>query len=185
MRGVNLDGVETRFARTARGGDEGRDDAADAGFVEFLRHGITFAEGKRRRRHGRPAAFAGRQRALWLPAEADAGLAAGMSQLHGDRASLLAREARDRLERFGVPVVPEAEVARADAAFGKHRRRLDDDQARTTNGACAVMDEMPVRGCAVVGRVLAHGRYADAVGERDITQLEFGEQVGHGHGLGQ
>jgi hypothetical protein len=42
------------------------------------------------------------------------------------------------------------------------------------------MGEMPVVGVAVDGRILAHRRNADPVGEVDVTHAKFAEQVRHG-----
>ena len=103
-----------------------------------------------------------------------------MSQLDGGHATLLLREARDARQRLDLPVIPDAEIARADPSLRRHRRCLDDHQRSAADSAAAVMHEMPVRRHAVACRVLAHGRDADAVGQDDVTQLEGFEQMGHG-----
>jgi len=71
-----------------------------------------------------------------------------------------------------VSVAPKAEIAGRDAAFGNNGRGFEDDQARAALSAAAEMDEMPIGGNAVLRGVLAHGRYADAIGKTDRTELE-------------
>ena len=53
-------------------------------------------------------------------------------------------ELRDARERFDVLPAPKTEAARRDAAFGRDRRGLHDDESRAADRARAEMDEMPV-----------------------------------------
>jgi hypothetical protein len=85
-------------------------------------------------------------------------------------------KARDPFESRNVLVLPEAQVANRDAALRNHGRRLQNHQPRASLGAAAQMDEMPVGGQAVLARVLAHRRDADAVGKADRTKLKGGEK---------
>ena len=68
-------------------------------------------------------------------------------------------------------VLPDAEIAGGDAAFGGDGGGFQDDQAGATLGAGAEVDEMPIRGEAVLRGVLAHGGDADAVGAVSYTHL--------------
>src|SRR5450759_826372 len=106
--------LETGFARATSASRKLGDHMADAGLVEFTRHSIAFAEGHRRRSNNRPAAFALAQRALRLPTQCDAGLAASMSQLQGGYATLLTRQARDACQRLDLLIVPDAQIARGN-----------------------------------------------------------------------
>ena len=102
-----------------------------------------------------------------------------MGELHGGDGAVLAGEARDARQRFDLPVVPQAKVAGADPPFRRYRRGLDDHQSGAAGRARAVVDEMPVGRDAVVRRVLAHRRQADAVGQYDVAKLEGVEEMGH------
>ena len=50
-------------------------------------------------------------------------------------------EAHDSTQHFDVPVRPNAEVLRTDAAFGKNRRCFSKYQPGATDGATAQMDK--------------------------------------------
>ena len=87
-------------------------------------------------------------------------------------------ELNDTVEGGDVGVVPDSQIAGGDAALGEDGRGLLDDQAGAALGAGAEMDEMPIGGEAVVRGVLAHGRYADAVGQTDRTKLKRRKREG-------
>jgi hypothetical protein len=78
-----------------------------------------------------------------------------------------------------VRIAPDAEIVWADAPLGRHGRGLGDDKGRTTHGARTKMDHVPCRGQAILARVLAHGRYEDAVAECQAAERERVEQAGH------
>jgi hypothetical protein len=177
---VDLDGGVAGGVRALRGGDELLDDRVNAVGVQLLRRGVLSRKRKRRRADDQPAPVVWRQRRLRFPATPHAGLSPGMRELDRHRAALLISKAHDTRQRLDLPVVPQAEIARADAPFGGDGGGFTDDQAGAADGARAVMHEMPVVGEAVGRRVLAHGGYADAVAQRDVAQDERFEEVGHG-----
>ena len=74
-------------------------------------------------------------------------------------------------------VFPDAEVAGGDASLGADRRGLRDDEAGAANGAASEVYEMPFVGKTVDGRVFAHGRDGDSVGQSEAAELEGGEEV--------
>jgi len=80
-------------------------------------------------------------------------------------------ELNDAVEGGDMGILPDSQIAGRNAAFRKDGRGLYDDQASTTLGTDAEMDEMPIRGEAVLRRILAHGRDTDAVGDTDRTKL--------------
>ena len=92
-------------------------------------------------------------------------LAAGVRQLHARDAALRVNEADDAREHGDVLVFPDAEILRADAAFGRDRRGFGHHQPGAADGAAAEMHEVPVIGEPVVARVLAHRRDEDAIGK--------------------
>ena len=81
-----------------------------------------------------------------LPRQVGARLAAGVGQLDPRHRALALDEAGDARQRFDVLVLPDAEVAGADAPFGRHRAGLGHHQARAPHGAGAQVHEMPVVG---------------------------------------
>ena len=85
-------------------------------------------------------------------------------------------------------VAPDAKVLRRDPSFGRHRRRLGEDEARAADRARREMGEMPVVGETVLAGILAHRRNANPVGVGDVAQFEFAEQMRHQRplqGIGQ
>ena len=85
-----------------------------------------------------------------------------------------------RCEHRDVLVLPDAQVGGGDAALGDDGGGLDEHEAGAALSAAAEVDQVPVVGEAVVRRVLAHGRDADAVGEGDGAELEGREErLGH------
>ena len=88
----------------------------------------------------------------------------------------------DRLKRRLVVVAVEAEATLCDAAFTFDVGGLETEQARARHGEHAVVNLVPGLGAAVYGRVLAHGRDDDAVGQGNAAELDGSEELG-GHGI--
>ena len=74
-------------------------------------------------------------------------------------------------------VVVEAEAAVRDAPVARDCGGLDREHAGTRLQQLAPVDEMPIVGAAVVGRVLAHRRHDDAIGQREPAQRERVEEM--------
>ena len=95
------------------------------------------------------------------------------------------RPAADRLQHAGhrlfIGVIIETDVAIGDAAFGLDRRRLDDEQRGTGERQLAEVDHMPIGHRALFGRILAHGRNDDAIGEFKHADAEGGEELRVAH----
>ena len=109
------------------------------------------------------------------------GLAPGMARA-GSRSACRTSGARSRAR---APSLPRWHRTRgryrhSDAAFGRDRGRLDRQQRGAGQRQMAEMDHMPVGHAAVFGRILAHRRDDDAVGEAQAADVEWGEQSGHG-----
>ena len=73
-----------------------------------------------------------------------------MRELDPGNGTLLTNKTGDTLETGHMGIVPDAEVPGADAAARLHRRGLGHDESRASHGARAQVDEVPVRGVAVV-----------------------------------
>ncbi|MCY1557382.1 hypothetical protein D9M68_942300 [compost metagenome] len=71
----------------------------------------------------------------------------------------------DASERGDLRVIPQAQIAVADAAFGDDGCRLKDHQTKAANAKAPEMDEVPVIGETVLRGILAHGRDHGAIGE--------------------
>lgn len=107
-----------------------------------------------------------------------AGLAPGVRQLDAGVLALRVDEVDDALHGRDLRVVPEADVARGDAAVGEDRGRFEDGEGGAAEGEGAEVDEVEVGHEAVQGRVHAHGRDGEAVGEGEAAELEGGEEGG-------
>ena len=99
-----------------------------------------------------------------------------MGQLDAGARALRVNELRDAGEGGDVVVLPDAEIARRDAAFRSDGGGFQRDQAGAALRACAEMDKMPIGGEAVLRGVLAHGRDADAIGDREGAELKRREE---------
>jgi hypothetical protein len=89
-------------------------------------------------------------------------------------------EARDPRKRLEVLLAPNAEILRRNPPLRRNCRGFREHKPGAANRARGQMSEMPVVGVAVDRGILAHRRNADAIGERDVAQPKFAEQVRHG-----
>ena len=96
-------------------------------------------------------------------------------RLHGTH--LLIAGATGAGKGLDVLVLPDAHVGGGDAAARLDGGGFHHDERGAADGAAAEVDQMPVVGEAVVGGILAHGRYGNAVAEGHVAQCEGREQV--------
>ena len=130
MGGVNLDDVEAGADRRGRGGAEGLSDGGDTGAVELV--GLRVIGGERDGAGGEdvgPAAASGAIDAFAAPRAPGAGFASGVGELDSGTRALGVEEGGDTGERRDVLVLPEAEILRADAAFGSDGGGFGEDEA--------------------------------------------------------
>ena len=84
---------------------------------------------------------------------------------------------------FGA-VVPQTQAVGRDAALGQHRSGFDGEHRSATVEQVGPVHQMPVGGATVLGRILAHGRHHQAVGQRQVAarrgQGQGGKQQTHG-----
>jgi hypothetical protein len=99
-------------------------------------------------------------------------------ELHANGAALRVHEVDHGLQRRDLAVVPQPEVGRADAPARIDRSALGEDEARATERELAQVHHVPWRGVAALGGMLAHRRNDDAVGKRELAQLQGLEQQG-------
>src|SRR5262249_14453497 len=94
-----------------------------------------------------------------------------------DHGPLAGDEASDPRQRLDVRVVPDPQIARADPAVARHRRRLDHDQRTPADGATAEVDQVPIVGHPLAGAILAHRRHHDPVAECHAPDRQRTEEV--------
>ena len=178
VRAVKLDEVEAE-SRGANGClRKSVADTAKPRVVERDRRVITRVERHGGRRHRLPAMLMiGRQLVTTRPRHLGRCLAPRMVELdahHDVRPAAHAFEsaAHGLLGR----VVVQADVTPRDTTFGNDRRRLDGHQGRARHRELAQVDLVPVVHQPVLGRILAHGRDHDPVGQFEIAYLDRFEQ---------
>ncbi len=76
-------------------------------------------------------------------------------------------------------IVPESDIGVGDPPLWQDGSRLDGQQRRTRERKMAEVDEVPVGHATVDGRVLAHRRDDDAVGQIEVTDAKWCEQRTH------
>src|SRR5205823_9142894 len=85
-------------------------------------------------------------------------------------------EPRDAGQLGHVLIFPDAQILWRNPSFRRHRAGLGEHQPRAAHRPRSQVHEMPVVGKTVVARILAHRRDDDAVAERDVADLQFGEE---------
>ena len=119
-----------------------------------------------------PAAFRGRNKFVGDKRRSHRGLAACVRKLNSGANALPVDEFDDAGKTRNVFVLVNAKIVRRNPAFRDDRRRFEHDQTGSALSAATEVHHVPVVGEAVVRRVLAHGRDADAIVECDRTKLK-------------
>ena len=110
------------------------------------------------------------------PGQPGRALLPGMGKLQAELgAGVGVDEVDDAPPRGDVLGLVHAGTARRDAGLSGDIGHLGIDEAGAADGEAAEMNQMPVVGRAVLGRVLAHRRDDDAVLQRYAAQAERGE----------
>jgi hypothetical protein len=92
-----------------------------------------------------------------------------VGELNAGSRTILMHKFNNPLERRDLRIFPQAHVAGADTAFRGNSGCFDNDQACSAHCTAAQVDQVPVRGKAILAGVLAHGRNRDAIGEGDTA----------------
>ena len=181
VRVVDLERIDAEPHRTLGRRDESLADAGEPGRVELGRGGSCSLLRHRRRCHRQPATLCLCDQLAALPGHVARRLAAGVRELHRHRNARVFPDGRqDRTQCRLGPVVVEAQVGGRDPPLGLDRGGLDAQHAGAGESEAAEMDQVPVIGRTVIGRVLAHRRDHDAVGQGQAAQRDGGEQGAHG-----
>ena len=92
-----------------------------------------------------------------------------MGQLDARAHALPVNEANDPAQFGNMLILPDAQIAGRDAPLRSDRSRLQQDHPRASLRARSQMNQVPVVGKSIPGRILAHRRDPDAVGELNGT----------------
>ena len=178
VRRMQLEHVEADAPGAQRGADEILHQNFNFVDFKFTRNMPALRHGDRRRRDRLPRRLRRGERLAPFPRHLRGALAPGMSDLdaYGSISKPFTDLDHPRHCRF-VVVVVEAAAAVGDASFARDMGRLHHQQPGAGIGEMAEVDEMPVVHAAVVGRVLAHRRDDDAVGQRDAAELDGSEEL--------
>src|SRR5450631_154541 len=95
-----------------------------------------------------------------------------MCQLDAGMGTLCVQEVHNASQGGDVLILPDTQVLGRDAAFGRHGCGFRENQASSTDGTAAKVNEMPVGGESILAGILTHGRNGDAVWEGDTAQRE-------------
>src|ERR1700734_1586002 len=143
MGRVNLHEIEACGGCTMGSRDEVGDDFVHTCAIESGGDWVGSVEADGGGSDRLPAAFGRGNGAGYFPWNGHAGLAAGVGELGASIRTVLVKEGSDALEFGNVLVFPDAEVSRRDAALRAHGVGLCDNEAGTTYGAAAEVDQVP------------------------------------------
>jgi hypothetical protein len=95
-----------------------------------------------------------------------------MCKLHGWHCSVLFDEAKNSGEHRNVIIRPNPQILRTDPRFRQHGRGFGKNNPRSTHSPAAQMNEVPLVRVSVHARVLAHGRYSNAISQMNFSNLK-------------
>src|SRR5215471_11232668 len=124
-----------------------------------MRRGISVTEGDGAWRNRLPPAFRFGNRTAALPGTPNTGLSPGVGELDPRRGALAANEGGDASEGRNVIVFPDARILGRDTPTRLYSRGFHEHKSGASRGAAAEMDQVPIIDEAILGRILAHGRY--------------------------
>ncbi len=137
-------------------------------FRQLTRHEPALFHRNRTGRHDLPRPIpprmiVRRERRIAEPGPLHARLAPRMGELDRRHRAVVAQKRRDPRKRSDLVIMPYAEIAVGDAAFGNHSGGLRHHDSGAALREFPEMHQVPVVRHAVIRRVLAHRRYDDAV----------------------
>ena len=191
VRGVQLHRLDAQHVAAFGGVHKVGLDLRDVGQAQFGGRGFLRQVGQGAGGHGLPAAVFGGDQHAAVPGACAGGLAARVADLdaHGHVRGQASGAVQFVTQRSLGGIVPQAQAAGADAAHGRHGSGFDGEQARAAVEQIGPVRQVPIGGLAVVGRVLAHGRNDDAVGQGEGTtggvEGEGGKKQAHAVILGK
>ena len=115
-----------------------------------------------------------------MPGRQAGALAPGMAQLDRRHGSGMGDGGGQPRMAGDLPILPQAEIARRDAAIGGDGGGFRHHHPRPPDRALQQMRQVPVGGLPVIGGAIhAHRGHPDAVGEGHAAQRQRVEQIGH------
>ena len=182
VRTVELDRCQIEASSTLGCIGKSLANALEPDGVEFLRRIVAHVQGKWRWRDGLPAIRLTRRNLFAAePRLLGRCLATRVAELDCDGHRGPTAHGREHpCHRFFIFIGPEARVTVGDPPFGRDGGCFDRQQRRARKREVAEMNHVPIGHAPVVGRILAHRRDHDAVGELEAADLQWAEQGGHG-----
>ena len=178
---MKLEHLEADFGRAHRGGRKARLDLRDLGHRQLRRHQPAILH-----RLGTggdnipdilaPGAVGVVERPVAMPRALHAGLAARMGDLDRRYRAFTAQEVGNGLERGGMRIRPDTQVAVRDPAARLDRRRLGEHGTGPAHGELPEMHQMPVSRETVGGAIGAHGGDDRPVAESDTANVQRREK---------
>ena len=95
-----------------------------------------------------------------------------MGQLHSCQCVLPFDEMKYPREHFNVPIAPDPEIIRTDAALGQNGGRLRENKSGPADRATAEMNQVPIVRVAVLAGILTPWRDHDSISEAQLAQLQ-------------
>src|SRR5690606_10830069 len=170
---MDLDAVYAQLSRTPCGLGVALEGARHARGVEFDGRLLALRVWYGGRRDAAPAVrLCGRDLLAAFPGHVAGALASCVAQLDRDLDRRVRARRLQRARQSGFVVVGiQAQIPRTGAAFRRDRGGFQYQQTCARQGELTQMYDMPVGGAAVSGRVLRHGRYDDAIGKLQLSDL--------------
>jgi hypothetical protein len=155
---VDFNDIETSDGCAPRSLCEGAGDVVDARLIEGPGLGVVGREGDGTWRYWLPSTLSGRNGLFRTrKGRCHGGFASSVGKLDSGVDTLGVHEFDNPRESWQVLVFIDSKIAGGDATLGHDRGGLNQNEAGTTLGAGAEMNQVPVVGEAVVCGVLAHG----------------------------
>jgi hypothetical protein len=148
------------------GRDECHDHVEDAGLVEVLRQRVRVVKRNRTGRDHGPGALLRRQSRAAVKGRSATRLASRVRELDGGNGAHPFDKSGYAGERLDVAILVNAHIAGRDAPLRGDGAGFDEHERSSAGGAAAEMNQMPIVGESVNGRILAHGGYDDSVAQR-------------------
>src|SRR5262252_2610536 len=140
---VQLDDSKARVSCASRSVGKGVDDTTNPIGVESLRDRIGLAKWNATRGDRAPTTVTRRHDMRAFPGWRRTRFSTCMRELNAGNRRARLDETRTLRQTVDMFITPDAEVLGRDPAFGRHRRRLGDDESCSANGTTAQVHEVP------------------------------------------
>jgi hypothetical protein len=108
-----------------------------------------------------------------LPGFVSAGFATGVGQLDAGHRTMLFQESANASQWLDVLIKVQSAIGRANATLGRNGGRFDNHQASSPDRSRTQVHKMPVIKKTILGGILAHRRYSNAIPKHYVLQTKF------------